>query len=76
VATEVGIVPEVINTSNGIIVPPGNEAALEAAVDRMLDISGQFDRKIIQEGIFGKFTGETVGKQIFSVYQRLLKITQ
>lgn len=76
VATEVGIVPEVINASNGIIVPPGNEAALEAAVDRMLDISGQFDRMLIREGICGRFTRETVGKQIFSVYEHLLKKTQ
>lgn len=72
VATEVGIVPEVINSSNGIIVPTEDEGALRDALREMLDRYDSFDRDAIREGIQDKYTPEAVGNQMTEIYRNIL----
>jgi glycosyltransferase involved in cell wall biosynthesis len=72
VATRVGIVPEVINESNGRIVPPGDEQAMTLAIDRMLDECREYDRERIKASVEQKFTKEVIGKQIVDIYKGIL----
>src|ERR1035437_5776795 len=51
VATNVGIVPEVINETNGIIIPAGNEKTLEDAISRMLDQCNSYNPQAIRNTV-------------------------
>jgi glycosyltransferase involved in cell wall biosynthesis len=72
VATNVGIVPEVINESNGIIVPPGNIAALEEAIISMLTKSDSFDQATIRKAVSKEYNHETIGMKLFEIYSEIL----
>ena len=72
VATNVGIVSEVINASNGIIVPPGDPIALENAIYNMLTTCSAYDRALIRETVRTKYSNETVGKQLCEIYHSIL----
>jgi glycosyltransferase involved in cell wall biosynthesis len=74
VATRVGIVPEVINESNGIIIPTGDVAALADAINRMLDNYKSYDKITIRNSIKDRFGNETVSKQLLEIYQKTLNI--
>jgi glycosyltransferase involved in cell wall biosynthesis len=72
VATNVGVVPEVINGKNGIVVPPGDDEALERGVLRMMDQFAAYDKKEIRDSVPPSFSMESIGKQLFSIYCRIL----
>lgn len=76
VATNVGIVPEVINETNGIIIPVGDEKALEDAIDRMLDQYPTYNPAVIRNTIMHKFDTETIAKQLLEIYQKSIKSYQ
>jgi glycosyltransferase involved in cell wall biosynthesis len=69
VATNVGIVQEVINESNGIIVPAGNQKALENAISEMLDTFSSYNPQVIRASVLDKFDSVTIAKQLFDIYQ-------
>ena len=73
VAANVGIVPEVVNDSNGMIVPADDPEAMFLAVNEMLDRCRSYDKMMIREQTIRRFNSETVGKQIVEIYQRILK---
>jgi glycosyltransferase involved in cell wall biosynthesis len=70
VATNVGIVPEVINETNGIIIPSGDDKALENAISEMLDQYGSYDPQTIRNTVLAKFDNETIAKQLLEIYQQ------
>jgi glycosyltransferase involved in cell wall biosynthesis len=70
VATSVGIVPEVINQTNGIIVPPGNEEELESAINRMLDSCASYDPQVIRNSVVDKFDYKSFSARLMEIYQR------
>ncbi|HLY68688.1 MAG TPA: glycosyltransferase [Puia sp.] len=70
IATQVGGVPEVINTSNGLCVQSENENELEQAMNAMIDNYDEFDRKKIEQKAHDKYAYENIGKQIAQLYQR------
>jgi len=72
VATRVGIVPEVINETNGIVVPPGDGQALMDAMNQMLDRCRQYNREQIRAGIGNTYSKEVVGRKIYDIYQKIL----
>ncbi|MEI7663204.1 MAG: glycosyltransferase [Bacteroidota bacterium] len=72
VATAVGVAAEVINESNGMLVAPGDEPAMTNALDRMVDRCRSYDRTAIIAGIEGKYSKETIGRQLSEVYRRLM----
>jgi len=72
VATSTGIAPEVVNEQNGILVPPGDEAAMTGALDRMIDQCRKFDPGAIRISLSDRYTGEKVGLQIMDLYRELL----
>jgi glycosyltransferase involved in cell wall biosynthesis len=76
VATNVGIVPEVINGTNGIIIPAGDNKALEDAISRMLDQYNSYDPQTIRNAVLAKFTNESIAKQLLEIYQKSIKSSQ
>jgi glycosyltransferase involved in cell wall biosynthesis len=69
VATNVGIVPEVIDETNGIIVPAGDTKALEDAINEMLDKYSFLDPQAIRDTVLTKFNNDTIAKQLFEIYK-------
>jgi glycosyltransferase involved in cell wall biosynthesis len=73
VATNVGIVPELINETNGIIIPAGDNNALENAISEMLDQCNSFNPIVIRNTILNKFDNETIAKQLLEIYQTSIR---
>ena len=73
IATPVGIVPEVINENNGMIIPSSGEEDLKQTINSMLDRCGTYDRSQIREGIAFRYSAESVSNKIQAIYQRILK---
>jgi len=74
VTTQVGIAPEVINETNGIMVPPGDELLLEDAVNTMINNCRNYNSKTIRNSVVGKFDPEFIGEKIVAIYKSLLSI--
>lgn len=74
VATNVGIVPEVINEANGLIVPPGNDKELEGAINRMLDQCRTYDPQVIRNTVLNKFDNKTIAERLLDIYQKSITI--
>ena len=72
VATNVGVVSEVINESNGIIVPIGDSRALEKAISDMLSKCSSYNRAMIREAVRNKYSNESIGKQLYEIYCNIL----
>lgn len=72
VATDVGVVSDVVNERNGMIVPPGNETALEAAIDKMLGNCRQYDNLKIRESVADRFDNKFIGEQLYYLYLEVL----
>jgi len=71
VATSVGIVPEVINQTNGIIVSPGNEEELESGINRMLDSFVSYDPQVIRNSVIDKFDYKSFSGIQMEIYQKI-----
>ncbi len=70
IATRVGGIPEVVNSSNGILVDPGNEEQLLNACIQLMDQQHQYDRASIAQHAQGLFSYATVGKQFIDLYEK------
>jgi len=68
VATRVGIVPEVINGNNGMMVSPEDDQSLTEAMNRMLDLCRSFDKATVRATVSGKFSPENIGARIKDIY--------
>jgi glycosyltransferase involved in cell wall biosynthesis len=71
VATSVGIVPEVINQTNGIIVSPWNEEELEIGINRMLDSFVSYDPQVIRNSVIDKFDYKSFSGRLMEIYQKI-----
>jgi len=76
VATNVGIVSEVINNSNGIIVPVGDNKLLEDAINIMLDKSNSYVPQVIRNSVLNKFASQSVATQLLNIYSQVLNKNQ
>ena len=72
VATAVGVAPGLIGEMNGMLVPPGDEAAMTAALDRMVGRCRSYDHRVISSGVLEKYSRETVGNEILAIYREVL----
>jgi glycosyltransferase involved in cell wall biosynthesis len=72
VSSDVGGIAEVIDDTNGILVEPGDEVALSAAMHRVLTNYSNYLPARIAADARGKFSYEKVGKDMHSVYDRIL----
>jgi glycosyltransferase involved in cell wall biosynthesis len=71
VSTNVGGIPEIVNESNGILVPPQDPEKLAEAMETMLQTYQNYDAMALREGVIKKFSNETVGKLLNSIYKSL-----
>lgn len=68
VSTEVGGIPEIVNESNGLLVPPQDSEKLADAMQTMLQTYQNYDPDTLREGIIKKFSNESVGKLLENIY--------
>lgn len=72
VSTNVGGIPEIVNGSNGILVPPQNPIAFADAMQTMLQSYQNYDAEALRNSIIKKFSNEAVGKLLNSLYSNTL----
>jgi len=72
ISSSVGGVPEMVDESNGILVPSGDENALYNAMESMILNYKKYDRKKISETAQAKYNPDVVGRQIVEVYEKIL----
>jgi glycosyltransferase involved in cell wall biosynthesis len=69
VSTNVGGIPEMVSDRDGILVPPGDPAAMCAAIDQMLSGLASYDRDDIVRRAGERFGLPAVGAQLHDVYR-------
>ena len=69
VSTNVGGIPEIVNENNGILVPPHDPTKLADAMQTMLQTYQNYDANTLRDSVIKKFSNETVGKLLNSLYQ-------
>ena len=72
-ATSVGIAPELVNTSNGWVVPPGNTDALAEGILGMLERCRNFDRQDVRKTVGERFSTQSIAAQLINIYHTVLK---
>ena len=68
VATRVGGIPEIVDESVGVLVPPGDAEALTNAILSVIESLDEFDRSEIASRA-ARYSPETVGRAIHEVYE-------
>jgi glycosyltransferase involved in cell wall biosynthesis len=72
IATRVGGIPELINSSNGMLVQPGDEPGLATAMLEMMQNYTSYDRQGIATRSAGLFSLASVGKQFSDLYREFV----
>jgi glycosyltransferase involved in cell wall biosynthesis len=72
VSTTAGAIPEVVGPRDGILVEPGDPAALADALDRVLRGEVSFDREDMAERARSRYSLEAVGGQLMAIYADVL----
>lgn len=72
VATDVGIVSEVVDRENGLIVTLDDDQALLKAIGWMSDNFEKFDRPGIRKSVSGRFSNGIIGDQLFRLYGEMV----
>ncbi len=67
-ATAVGGIPEKVNKSNGVLINPKDEQALESSIRNFLDGKISFDTQALMEQSRSDFSAETIGKELCEIY--------
>jgi len=73
VATNVGVVPTVINKSNGVVVAPGDPNALYLAINYLMDHCREYDKKEVRDSVYGKFSLDSVASEVMGIYRHIIK---
>ena len=68
ISTNVGIAPEYIDESNGIIVETGNTDALMKAMNKMIDDISFYNKGEISSKFSNTFSFDNIGKQLYDIY--------
>ena len=71
VSTNVGGIAEMVNESNGILVPPRDPEKLADAMQKMLQSYQDYDANTLRDSIIKKFSNEAVGKLLNDIYKNL-----
>jgi len=72
-STDVGGIAEMVNDTNGRLVPKGDETALLQLVADFLDNRFGFQKKQIREQARQRFSSEAVGKALAVIYENAVK---
>ena len=71
VSTNVGGISEIVNDGNGLLVPPQDPERLADAMQTMLQTYQNYDANVLRDSIIKKFSNESVGKLLNSIYTTL-----
>jgi glycosyltransferase involved in cell wall biosynthesis len=71
IAANVGGVAEAVNDSNGLLVSPGNEEELSAAMNKMLKEYSHFNREAIAREAQDRYSYPVIGKQFYDLYKEI-----
>jgi len=71
IATNTGGIPEMVDETNGILIEPGDEAALTEAMLRMVRDWKLFYPEEIANKATGRYSYETVGARLDRVYRQI-----
>jgi glycosyltransferase involved in cell wall biosynthesis len=72
IATDVGGIKEIVNDSNGMLIPAKNESALTAAMIKMKNEAGKYDAQKLHSFAKEHFSYERVGKKLHQLYNKVL----
>lgn len=72
VSTNVGGISEIVNESNGLLVPPHDAEKLANAMQKMLESYQNYDANTLRDSIIKKFSNDAVGKLLNSLYSTTL----
>lgn len=73
ISTKVGGIADVIDAENGVLVKPGEEGQLYAAMRDMYDNYQRYDRKKIAADAIARYSYGAVGRQIADIYEEVLQ---
>jgi glycosyltransferase involved in cell wall biosynthesis len=73
IGTPTGIIPDVINENNGLIVGFRDEEGLTDKMDYILDNLDKYNPEVIREGAYEQFSYKSVGEKIYSIYLKMLE---
>jgi glycosyltransferase involved in cell wall biosynthesis len=71
IATNVGGIPELVSSDNGILIAPGDTAGLVNAMKEMMVSYSKYDRHEIAEDAQAKFNYSSVGKMFDRIYKNI-----
>jgi glycosyltransferase involved in cell wall biosynthesis len=71
ISSRVGGIPEVVDSSNGLLVEAGNEGQLLQALLQFMETSGRYDRAGMAQAAQHEFSYEAVGRQFAELYRDL-----
>ncbi len=71
VSTNVGGIPEIINESNGLLVPPGDSGSLADALHIMLNKFSDYDTNTLRDSISARFSYQAVGEFLNDTYKKV-----
>ncbi len=72
IATRCGGPEAFIDGRNGFLIPKDNTAALAEAIRNMVAVHERFDPHAIRETVHGRYSPAVVGRQFFTIYERVL----
>ncbi len=72
ISTDVGIAKEVIHAENGMIINPGDQQSLEAAIIKLLDEEISFDRDLVTQSFERKYGHKNISEVFDSIYSEVL----
>jgi glycosyltransferase involved in cell wall biosynthesis len=73
ISTKTGGIAEVIHDKNGMLIPVGDEAALEQSMQQLITDYNRFNRTTIAENALHQFSYAEIGRQINDVYNQALQ---
>ena len=71
VSTAVGGIVEIVNPENGLLVPKGDQLAMQWAIEQLLDHKVTFNKHYISKQAHDLFSHEAVGGKLVSVYKQV-----
>lgn len=70
-ATRVGGIPEIIDESRGVLIPPRDENALAEKINFMLDHHLEYDKVALSKYASENFSYEAVGRKLQDIYDKV-----
>ncbi|MDB5272396.1 MAG: glycosyltransferase family 4 protein [Chitinophagaceae bacterium] len=71
ISTAVGGIVEIVNLGNGLLIPKADQAAMQKAIEKILDYAVTFDKHKVSSTARAMFSYEAVGEKLVAVYKEV-----